>query len=67
MLVTVTAPALSVSANSVTDNSYIRGDANSDGEVTILDTTEIREQHHLVLFFRLVPVDEARLHLRLGG
>ena len=39
---TVTVPALSVSADSVTDESTIRGDADSDGEVTSLDATVIQ-------------------------
>lgn len=42
MLVTVTVPAVSVSADSVTDESTIRGDADSDGAVTALDATVIQ-------------------------
>ncbi|WP_405357767.1 dockerin type I domain-containing protein [Ruminococcus sp.] len=39
---TVTVPALSVSSDSVTDESTIRGDADSDGKVTSRDATVIQ-------------------------
>lgn len=42
LLVTVAAPAMTVSADSVTDESTIRGDADSDGEVTSRDATVIQ-------------------------
>lgn len=34
---TVTTPVLSVSADSAADQSYIRGDADGDGKITVLD------------------------------